>query len=379
MTRLVIHLGDCKAGSTSIQQTLDAGTWRAEGGAALAYARAGHLGFNHHPLANSLNKKAWARHREHLYDSLAEEVAAAPAEVLVVSSEHFEFTDPALLRETLERHLPGALPELRLISYLRPHPERILSSFAQRTKNGLFRGALEQFHTRRLRRGVHLYAPRIARWQEVFGDRLTVRPLIRGALREGCAVRDFLGWATGADSVALTAEAEANGTLSQQDLALMRDFWARATARGELRPLSRTLITVLESRPDPAHNRLRLHRALAERIRADYAEDAARLDAEVFGAPMMVPALDAAVEKAVAAPQSLEAEAVVEPQALRMARLWQEAVAQPGILAPPAPPPAQRLDAARADAPGADEPGPDGVGPDGAGTPAPPAAAGQAS
>lgn len=329
MAELVIHIGDCKAGSTSIQRVLDAGGWQARGGAPLAYAAAARRNAAHHLLADAVFMDRKRARAPAVYAALASELAACPAQRLVISSERFEFADPAALRALIDRHMPAALPDLRLIAYVRPHAERVVSGYAQRTKQGKIDLSLEAFHDKTLRRGGFMFAPRLSRWQEVFGPRLTVRPMIRDRLLKRCVVHDFVGWAAGTDDVSLAVPAEANSSVTLEDLAIIRLIRQAAPRPRQVQALCRRLAELMEATPPAGGTRLKLHRSLAERIARDYAEDAAAVDARFFGgAPILATALQDAVARALPAPQELSPEALLPPELLRAGRMLAQLIGE---------------------------------------------------
>ena len=69
--------------------------------------------------------------------------------------------DPAGLRRVMDEFLLPHAEELRVICYLRPHAARVLSSFAEQMKLGLFDGTPEEFHLRSLKQRRFLYAEKL--------------------------------------------------------------------------------------------------------------------------------------------------------------------------------------------------------------------------
>jgi hypothetical protein len=318
---LVFHLGDPKTGTTSIQETLATGNWRCDGLRLLYPARINHL-----PLAKSLYDPAERAHADQRFARLAAQIAASEADVAVISAELFEHVNPLDLLGAIRSHLPRYEHDLRLIAYVRPHADRLVSAWAERVKQGFFTGTLEELHAATLKTGHFLYAPRFDRWREVFGDRFELRPMIRDRLREGDVVRDFLDYVFEGRPFALIEEPGSNESLSLQDLAQLREFHLAVRGRPELARARKTIgwnfARILGASPRPGGIRPRLHESLAERVIADYARDAATLDAEHFDGTPMTDALHAALARAVPAPQSILAEDHFAPDALRMLRAW---------------------------------------------------------
>ncbi|MEC9431482.1 MAG: hypothetical protein VYD87_01115 [Pseudomonadota bacterium] len=324
---LLIHIGDCKAGSTSIQTVLRDGSWTAPGevrggggSRPLRYAATGRDdGLNHHMLSNSLFIEGLAERRPLMHKALASEAAESASPLLVLSSERYEFAPPEALAEALRRNLPD-LP-VRLIAYVRPHAERLVSGWSQQVKQGLFAGSLEAFHDATLAEGRFRYAPRLRAWRAAFGDRLEVRPMIRARLTGGCAAHDFLTWALG-EGAAPSAPVETNASPRLPDLALLARLGAEGPAG---RRLAAALAGAMEragpaSGPAPA-----LSRALAAQSARDYAEDAAAVDAEQLAAPALAEALAAAPDRAPESAPGLDAPGLISPETARLHALWIEA------------------------------------------------------
>ena len=137
---LVIHLGDRKTGSTSIQKTLTDGLWTS-GSRSLYYTANGHNG----PLAHALATGANADNIQQRFTNLGRRIArhAAKADVAVVSSEGFEDVSPKTLKMALEAYLPEYAGTVRLIAYVRPHGARVLSGYSEQIKRGQSVGSLE--------------------------------------------------------------------------------------------------------------------------------------------------------------------------------------------------------------------------------------------
>lgn len=317
---LVFHLGDRKTGSTSIQNALAAGAVSCATRSLLYPTRN-----NHVLLARGFFDPRSRRGADERWDNLRRRLEASDADVAVISAEGFEAVNPALLRDTIETHLPGCLERSRFISYVRPHAERVVSSWAQQVKLGTFGGELQELHARARDIRRFVYTPRFRAWREVFGDRYTLRPMIRDLLKDRDVVRDFLDFVFEGAAFEVAPRPRSNETPCLEDLALLRAFHANlhkhvgATAQRELAE-TQLVKLLLDAPPRSRETRPALHRALAEEIVALYREDAAALDAEFFEGTPMSTALEAAPAKAVADPQSLELEAHLSPAEIRLAR-----------------------------------------------------------
>jgi hypothetical protein len=144
-----------------------------------------------------------ARFRADIAARLDAEIAAAPAhcDTLLLSSEHCHSTlhsveEVAAARQLLEPHCAG----YRVLAYLRPQIELALSAHAMLVKDGeIDMVQLPAFGPRtatdKLPFAYFDYAAMLHRWAEVFGTpAVSVRRYLRGALRNGDIVDDYLDW-----------------------------------------------------------------------------------------------------------------------------------------------------------------------------------------
>ena len=307
MTKLVFHLGDKKTGSTAIQTALAAKNWTCES-VRLLYPHG--IKINHNSFARSLTGNFSRTLTAPLVQEILDEIQAEPADVAIISAEDFEEVDPSVLKATIEAYMPGMLADARFIAYVRPHAERFPSSFAERVKTGHFYGTLTGLHTMLHKRKAFVYAPRFLQWREVFGEAFTLRPLIRDQLYRQDVVADLLRFALETEDFTLTTPPDANESLSLENLAIVRQLHKRLSeGKAKVADNHFTIGRALARRMNESAYRdgtkVRLHKALAEVIRQQYAEDAAALDAAFFTGTPMTDALNAAPEKAVDQEQSV--------------------------------------------------------------------------
>lgn len=300
---IVFHLGDCKTGTTSVQTILSKGAWDSE--ATLLYPAR----FNHIPLAKTLTTDSEKPKQASRFKKLRREIRSSDARHVVVSAEHFEFVDPEALDAALRQYMGRERDHIRLIAYVRPHADRLVSTFAERAKKGGFMKDLPDLHARFLQNRGLMYTPRFTKWRQVFGDRFTLRPFVRNRLYKGDVVEDFFGFVLGEGAAKLTQPTDQNESLSVQDIAMMRYMHKifrnmEADLGDQQRALGWFLSDYLAAVPNPGGTKPRLHKALAEQVAEDYRADAAALDAEFFDGTPMSDALEAAPKKAVAEAQS---------------------------------------------------------------------------
>ncbi len=325
MSDIVFHLGDRKTGSTAIQYALASGAVQAPG------LRIGYTApINHIPLASSLTRPDEARFRAQRFAKALEPARAGTADVTIISAEHFEMVDPAVLRDALDVHAPDLAGRFRFVAYVRPHAERIVSTYAERVKQGHFLGTMDQLFLRMRKRGTFLYAPRFARWRAVFGPAFTLRPMIRDRLHDRDVVRDFMHVALEGAPFDLVGPPAANESLTLEDLALLRALHLRfgdeifkGKAADVQTATAWNFARMLSAAPRPSGGtKPALHRRLAQQVQAAYAADAAALDAAFFDGTPMTDALARAGDRAVEAPQSVRIEDHFGPADRRIIDLW---------------------------------------------------------
>lgn len=291
---LVIHLGDRKTGSTSIQKTLTDGLWTS-GSRSLYYTANGHNG----PLAHALATGANADNIQQRFTNLGRRIArhAAKADVAVVSSEGFEDVSPKTLKMALEAYLPEYAGTVRLIAYVRPHGARVLSGYSEQIKRGQSVGSLEAYFNDGMALGRFEAFPRLSEWREVFGDAFTLRPMIRVGLYQNCVVQDFLRYALQSEDFALTWKPDANPSLCAQDIAILQEFHRQLDGAGvtpaQAGYLGAALGEQMADHPIPDGRRLQLPEALAEQVAAGCKQDADALDGLFFEGTPMGDALEA--------------------------------------------------------------------------------------
>ena len=327
--KLVIHLGDSKTGSTSIQSTLANGRWESDAHTLFYPAK-----FNHSRLADTLYRKSSTKFRDTRFQSIARKLNRSDADIGVISAEQFEFCDPKLLGEAIEEYLPQYRNNVQLISYIRPHPARLLSSYAQQIKRGVFSGELEQFchYFFNEKRRIH-YAERCQSWKDVFGEAYIVRPLIPALLKGRDVVTDFLYLCFGDDQFSIGSSIHNNKSLGIEDLSVLRHIHSRLdTANGKYisnhRLFGAHFSELLMQLPTCKTTKLAFHRSLFEKIvemtRVDI-DETDKLHLQEFGSPFKTAMLDAS-NKLVDDQQSIDISDHFSQETIRIIDCWIELI-----------------------------------------------------
>lgn len=324
VTRLILHVGDCKTGSTSIQAALRAAEADAAG-PSLFYG----VPVNHNFLVDPLLSPTDPSSAEKVFADAARTLANADAEVAVISAEMAEFVDPDVLASYLQRYLPRWVPDLTVIAYVRPHGARLLSGYAENIKKGDYTGSLPDFLNHLTRRGDLFYAPRFEKWRTVFGNQFILRPFRCAHLIAGCVVRDFFNTAFGAPDLSVVPRRENEG-LCLEDLAMLRYIHKNWRARAGGKKISGAdafgwnIPSLLAASPRQHRTALALDLKLAERIATMFSDDAAQTDEAFFQGAPMVGAFDQMQKTALPVAQSIKAEQHLSADEIRCLDIFAE-------------------------------------------------------
>ncbi|CUI01651.1 hypothetical protein [Leisingera aquaemixtae] len=281
---LLIHTGDPKTGTSSIQSVLNAGAWRCSTSRLVPQR---HL--NNAPLANALKADAGPAFVQAQFGGLRDWFASRGGGTGVISTEFLSRRDPHRLRAVLTEYFPG-LP-VRTISYVRPHASRAVSAYGQRLKTGTFDGSLPEFCRFISSVPTLYYAKRFPAWRQVFGSGMILRPFVRSELRDGDAVSDFLYHALGTGDFELLPLDTVNEALSVAELSGLR--LVQQVLRGqELADHHRLAVGgALQRKLSAAAGRSGekpvLDHVSASHLLTAFRADAQALDSQFFGKPVL--------------------------------------------------------------------------------------------
>lgn len=313
---LIVHLGDTKTGSTSIQRALVQEAYDIPG-VSICYPTGNH----HIAMAKTLTRKHRLAERGKRFERINTALQQSDADYGIVSAEHFQFVDPEVFAGAIAEFWPGFEKQMRLVAYVRPHPDKLVSSFSERVKLGNAMGSFESYLDTMSNSGGIDYLPRFQKWRDVFGERFTLRPFVRNELHRQDAVADFFRFVLGHEAFTVSDDISANTSLTVPQLALLREvhtvFHARLKARGRKRTpklvearsaLGRTTSErIREAGLDKNGQKFRIPERFAERIQERYRTDAEALDREFFTGNPMSEALETISSKTTTERQSLQA------------------------------------------------------------------------
>ena len=313
INELVIHLGDTKTGSTSIQKALAQKAYEAPG-KSICYPTKN----NHIALAKTLTQKPRFKNREARFSRVSKAFQESDADYGIISAEHFQFVDPRVLNDAIETYWPQFRDRLRLVAYVRPHAGKFLSAFSERVKLGADMASLEAlFETVSAKKQLD-FTPRFETGREVFGSDLSVRPFVRDRLHKSDVVQDFFKYLLNNDAFEITGDTAANPSLTVSQLALLRVIHRQmeSKAKGRKGPKFRNMQgkfgrAVSEYlRANGIGNggeKLRMPTGMLARFQERYAPDAEAMDQGFFEGFPFSDDLENAGRDATAEDQPLEA------------------------------------------------------------------------
>ncbi|MFT7596623.1 MAG: hypothetical protein ACI8R4_003959 [Paracoccaceae bacterium] len=340
INELVIHLGDNKTGSTSIQQALVRNLCTTPGKSIYYPAN-----LNHNSLAQTLIKERLRGVREDCFNALNQFFKKDESDYGIVSGEHFQKVDPQDLHDAIATYWPDLADRIRLIAYVRPHCDKMLSAFSENVKNGVNLQSMEDLFDASGKSGVFDYTKRFGKWRQIFGDRFELRPFVRENLFKGDVVADFFKYVLGNEDFTITDTVSANKSMTISQLAMLREmhttlkqkiggkkvehFW---TARSELGRLLAEYLQMNGLGQD--QDKPRMPESLVAPFIKRYGEDAAALDAEFFDDTPMSDAMDAIHLKTISTEQSQDAADYFHPDAIKSTQAFANVLGDLFVQAP---------------------------------------------
>lgn len=318
--RLVLHIGDPKTGTSSIQSAMQQGACRCGDVTILPQRELNAVGLGKALCCAEEAPEACAAQ----LGRLARWARSSDADIGLVSSEFLAEVQPEVLKRALEAYLPELAAEARVLAYVRPHCARFVSAYGQRVKTGAAGGSPKQLAQRLINNEFLSYLPRFQAWEESFGDHFTLRPFVRSELRGGDIVQDFFDQVLEGRPFELAGSFHVNEALAVEEMAALRFvqkvFQAHELDRSLRHQLGAAISDALGQLAGRYTRRLTLTQRDAQRILAAYAPDAQAMDAHFFDKPVMETAMRKAVAAASPTFPKVKAELYFEAERLEQLR-----------------------------------------------------------
>lgn len=215
--RVIIHVGDHKAGSTSIQSGLTRGDVNLNNGKLCYPLPSGRYGHNYaaHKFTGSISQR-WSPDTAPLV-KMAKLARSCSPDLTIFSAEGFEAANPYKVRRAFERDLLIPADKIDVFCLLRPHNARLCATLAEHIKCGSA-SPDPMKDLNRLRRYWVGYAARCLIWSAAFGDRYRVSPFLRSEMANENPLSEMFARTIGLDVVTIHAQTHANKSLSTEDL-----------------------------------------------------------------------------------------------------------------------------------------------------------------
>ena len=214
--------------------------------------------------------------------------------------------------------------------YIRPHADRFLAAFSERVKKGGFNASLETFEDVFEQKKLLMYAPRIKRWKQIFGESYHIKLMKLEYLKEQDVVHDFFNFVLCDNDFKFTASTRFIESTSLQDLTVLRYVHRKmnqgrsAASISAYTRLGRHLSQIMCENPTVRPIKLQLHQKLACKIINTYMNDAQEVDSLYFKGTPRQSSLQLSLEKALVDPQSLEITDYFSEESIRMIDCWLE-------------------------------------------------------
>lgn len=328
---LILHIGDPKTGTSSIQRVLQLGLVDSPTGTVSVFLTANRSA-NAIPVARAFFKSGSDR-IESAMERVDSWLKKKKSGYLIISSEFFSDSEPEIMHRIFSERHPGLLEDARVVAYARPHVGRALSAFTERVKCGYTLRNFDAWLPVFIKSNLLDYAPRFQKWRDSFGDRFVLRPFLRSELKNGDAVTDFFTEALGPQNFRLRGTANENRGITLKALTGLREFNNQMAAAGvpakQRIPLAMMISKGLPTASPAASPRMDRHSI--EKIARAYRKDARRLDEDFFGKPLFLPELERALADAPDEPIDLSPDKHLTAE--EQAHLSRQAAAIHGLLA----------------------------------------------
>lgn len=320
---LVIHIGDHKTGSTTLQNAFATQSVHLKDRELLYPARLNHnylLG--HFRSAAAGEKPPVGTPEQPGLVMLQELIKESRADYILLSGEEFENIQPQDFKRVVDEWFMPLVSEVRVIAYARPHAARFVSNFTELVKIGAFQGSLEDYLEKIQNSGRFDFAPRFEAWRVAFGGAFALRPMIREKLTGGSVVNDFIAAAFDGADFTLDEIAADNESVGLRELMLLKFVQARFKGSNKFlrHTMGREIVRYLGQFTEGGtrSEKVALHASLAAELGALYRADAEALDQAFFaGQSLFADALESSCRAAKQEPVPLEPEDYFSLEELR--------------------------------------------------------------
>lgn len=311
---LVIHIGDPKTGTTSLQSTLHERKYAMKGPSIFYGPR-----FNGNRMAGMIYSTQ--NHREQkIFNMLrryAQHYNNSDSDIGVFSAESLAWVDPSRAKKIFLDLFDIEESKIRIVCYLKPHCDFFLSRFSQHVKNGLYSGTMDKYC--RFVFSKMNYSERMHRWQDSFPGQVEVYPYSRRVLLNSDISFDFFKRVLSPDQLNIQQTYRWNISPSVRQLSICRQYYIDLFGycdndiRG-LRKFPKSYVKIHKyfertNNAGATGDKLRLHSSLSEKIYQTFESDAMAIDKLLNTEGFFLKALSEGKDEAIREPQDLRLEA----------------------------------------------------------------------
>lgn len=324
---LIVHVGDIKSATTSVQVALAAGRMPVTEDRLFYPTR----GLNHNYLEPLFRAGHGIDHPE-IHWLRNQMIQSGSRKICILSGERLSVLPPDKLQIAIETTFGDLVETYTVLHYIRPHIDRLLSAYSERIKIGAERRSLHDFLLETAESGRFQQHKRLLRWRSVFGDRYHLHAILPETLISGDAVVDFFHTILGSVPEGWQPPVPTNESLSATGLAqvarMQEQLEAEPAALRHALGYEFAWLYGLES-DATISGKIGMTADVAAYVCDSYQADAKALDQDMFGgSELFVPALRAGARRALsgdASPLEIPADTAGEKVSARLLALLQNA------------------------------------------------------
>ncbi len=217
--QLIVHIGDPKTGTTAIQHVLRNGAYNLDS-PSIFYGASQHCNKLTHMIAQ---KKAYTDEQiVQQWKPFSDTYNNSSASIGILSAESFTPCDPARVERIINKLFINSSADVRVVCYLRPHYDALLSRYVQHIKNGQFTGDLIEYYE--VIKTSLFYAQRLKKWRNSFNN-FELFVYDKEVLYDQDSVSDFFRNVIRAKNFIIHDREEKNVSLTLPELAICNYYY----------------------------------------------------------------------------------------------------------------------------------------------------------
>lgn len=219
---LVIHIGNHKTASTSMQKCLHEKSYEMNKEFYYPESLGGMVPYNHNYYVRSL----FTSRGKDIFPILIEKIK--PHKNVVISSAAYSYFSALLLKKHIDEVYKPLAKNIRIIWYVRPQIDWLTAAYLERIRIGTFKGSIEEYleilNLGWFRNGYH--------YKKAFGESIHFRVMVPEALVQEDPVSDLLHFIADGEDYRLLKKHRDNVMIPVQHLAIIKRY-QETNYRGE--------------------------------------------------------------------------------------------------------------------------------------------------